>query len=38
MAFPGFQVMVRAGADPARLDAALKELLALLDEVPHPPP
>jgi TetR/AcrR family transcriptional repressor of nem operon len=30
VAFPGFQVMVRAGADPARLDAALDELLALL--------
>jgi TetR/AcrR family transcriptional repressor of nem operon len=30
VAFPGFQVMVRAGADPGRLDAALDELLALL--------
>ncbi|KAA5602656.1 TetR/AcrR family transcriptional regulator [Blastochloris sulfoviridis] len=37
VAFPGFQVMVRAGADPARLDAALKELLTLLGEgPPHP--
>jgi TetR/AcrR family transcriptional repressor of nem operon len=37
VAFPGFQVMVRAGADPVRLDAALKELLALLGEVPFRP-
>jgi TetR/AcrR family transcriptional regulator, transcriptional repressor for nem operon len=32
VAFPGFQVMIRAGADPARLEAALQGLLSLLDE------
>lgn len=31
VAFPGFQVMVRAGADPDRLEDALGQLLALLD-------
>lgn len=36
VAFPGFQVMVRAGADPARLNAALAGLLALLDDPPRP--
>lgn len=32
VAFPGFQVMVRAGTSPARLEAALEGLLTLLDE------
>lgn len=34
VAFPGFQVMVRAGADRVRLEAALAGLLALLDGRP----
>ncbi len=35
VAFPGFQVMVRAGANPARLDSALDGLLSLLEDAPQ---
>lgn len=31
LAFPGLQVMVRAGLDPARVDRTLEQLLSLLD-------
>jgi TetR/AcrR family transcriptional repressor of nem operon len=31
LAFPGLQVMVRAGTDPARIEGSLSQLLSLLD-------